>query len=193
MCGNCYTVAAMKSVFYILLWLTLLNAPVQASQQGMIVRQATVYADATGASASVGKVQAGARVAIFSRKGGWSEIFSEHQNLIGWVRVYQVREGDFSASAATTEKEDSRGFLAGLASFSRKASGFFTQDGAATSSGTATIGVRGLSEAEINSAQADFEELKKMMGFASNAERMPRFTANGELKASKIPYLPEPE
>jgi hypothetical protein len=193
MCGNCYTVVAMKSVLHILFWLTLLNAPVQANQQGMIVRQAPVYADATSASASVGKVQAGVRVTIFSRKGGWSEIFSEQQNLIGWVRVYQVREGDFSASEDATEKEDSRGFLAGLASFSRKTSSFFTRDATATSAGTATIGVRGLSEAEINSAQADFEELKKMMGFASSPQRMSGFAAKGELKASNVPDMPEPK
>jgi hypothetical protein len=182
----------MKTVLCILLWLTLLIAPVRADQQGMIVRQAPVYAEATSASASVGKVQAGTRVTIFSRKGGWNEIFSEQQGVIGWVRVYQVRQGDFSDNSVTTQQSDSRGFLSGLASFSRKASGFFSQDSGATSSSTATIGIRGLSESEIKSAQADFDELKKMKGFASNAERMPVFTAKGELKALGIPHISRP-
>jgi len=191
--GNCYNGAAMKSVLYILFGLTLLIATVQANQQGVIVRQSTVYADATSAAASVGRVQAGVRVTIFGRKGGWSEIFSEQQGIIGWVRVYQVREGDFTDGAATTQQADSRGFLAGLASFSRRASGFFTQDETATSAGTATIGVRGLSEVEINSAQADFAALQKLQSFASNAQRMPGFSAKGELKAVRIPHISGPK
>jgi hypothetical protein len=102
-----------------------------------------------------------------------------------------VREGDYAAQAVNTqEEEDSRGFLGGLASFSRKASGFFTQDNSATSSGTATIGVRGLSEDEIKSAKADFRELKKMKKFASNRKRMSKFRANGSLKASKVAHIP---
>ena len=183
----------MKLRLIFVLCLILLPASAQDNQQGMIVRQATVYADATSASASVGKIQPGVRVAIFSRKGGWNEIFSEQQGIIGWVRVYQVRQGDFSGTTAAPKQADSRGFLAGLASFSRKASGFFSQDSSATSSGTATIGVRGLSEAEIKSAQADFEELQKMKGYASNAQRMPVFTAKGELQAVGIPHISGPK
>jgi hypothetical protein len=129
-------------------------------------------------------------VAIFTRDGGWQEIFSEKPALTGWVRVYQVRVANYPAPEVTTEQEDSRGFLAGLASFSRKASGFFTRDSSATSSGTATIGVRGLSESEIRSAKPDFGELDKMNKYASKPERMGRFTAQGGLQASKVPYIP---
>ena len=46
-----------------------------------------------------------------------------------------------------------------------------------------------MSEVEINSAEADFEELKKMDGYASNGKRMKRFTRAGELKAYKVPYI----
>jgi len=181
----------MKNIMCIAVLFISLGALAQANQQGVMVRQATVYADASSAAQAVGIIKAGDRVSVFGRKGGWKEIFSEKKAITGWVRVYQVREGDYAAQVVTTqEEEDSRGFLGGLASFSRKASGFFTQDNSATSSGTATIGVRGLSEDEIKSAKADFRELKKMKKFASNRKRMSKFRANGSLKSSKVPHIP---
>jgi uncharacterized protein YraI len=175
----------------IFLLFLLLGTAVQADQQGIVVRQAMVYADASSASAQVGNISAGTRVSIFERRGGWQEIFSEERSMIGWVRSYQVRASTASSQVITEQKEDSRGFLSGLAAFSRKASGFFTQDSKATSSGTATIGVRGLSESEINSAQADFDELEKMKKYASNRKRMTSFVEAGGLKANKVAHIPQ--
>lgn len=184
-----YNAATMRSLLRILLVFLLLGSEVQAEAQGIIVRQAMVYDDASIAASSVGKIPAGVSVTLFKRNGGWQEIYSEERSIIGWVRSYQVRAGEYNNSLVNSEQEDDRGFLSGLAAFSRKASGFFTQDSGVTSSGTATIGVRGLSEVEINSAEADFEELKKMDGYASNGKRMKRFTRAGELKAYKVPYI----
>jgi len=167
----------------------LLGTAAQADQQGIVVRQATVYDDANSAARQIGKIPAGVTVSIFERRGGWQEIFSAERSMIGWVRIYQVRAS--SNPTVTEQKEDSRGFLSGLAAFSRKASGFFTQDSGATSSGTATIGVRGLSENEINSAQADFEELARMKKYASNRTRLTSFVAVGGLKASEVAHIPQ--
>ena len=174
----------------IFLLFLLLGTAVQADQQGIVVRQAKVYADASSASGQVGKIAAGTRVSIFERRGGWQEIFSEERSMIGWVRSFQVRAGTASSQVITEQKEDSRGFLSGLAAFSRKASGFFTQDATATSSSTATIGVRGLSESEINSAQADFDELEKMKKYASSRKRMKKFVEVGGLKANEVAHIP---
>ncbi len=173
----------------ILLLFLLLGTAVQADQQGIVVRQATVYADANSASGQVGKIAAGTRVSFFERRGGWQEIFSEERSMIGWVRSYQVRASTGNSQVVIEQKEDSRGFLSGLAAFSRQASGFFTQDATATSAGTATIGVRGLSESEINSAQADFDELEKMKKYASSGKRMTSFVEKGGLKANKVAHI----
>ena len=152
-----------------------------------MVRQAEVYPTASIAAQPVGQIEAGVRVSVFGRKGGWKEIFSEQAAITGWVRVFEVREGSYAMEADGQPQEDSRGFLAGLASISRKASGFFSQDSGATSSSTATIGVRGLSE--IESAQADFDELKKMNNFASSQKRVTVFATVGGLKAGKVPHI----
>ena len=167
----------------------LLTTPAFAAGDAIVVRTAVVYDNASASANRVGKISAGARVSIFSRKGGWKEIFSEEKAIIGWVRSYQVREGDLAPQVNTETSSDSRGFLSGLASFSRKASSFFRSDSGSTSSGTATIGVRGLSEEEIKSARADFTELEKMKSFASNSKRATKFARKGKLKAKKIGYI----
>ncbi len=185
----CYTCALMKRLFQMLFLSVALMTPLRADEQGVVVRNAAVYADASSVSRRLGKIGAGANVSIFSRRGGWKEIYSEEKSLIGWVRSYQVREGDYAPAVKTEAKSDSRGFLSGLATLSRKASSFFKTDTGSTSSGTATIGVRGLSEAEIKSAVADFEELEAMKQFASNARRATKFAGKGRLKAKKVAHI----
>ncbi len=179
----------MKRFLQLLMLCLIVAVPASANQDAIVVREAVVFAKADGTSAQVGKIAAGTRVNVFSRQGGWKEVFSEEKAIIGWVRGYQVREGNYAADIETESKSDSRGFLAGLASLSRKASSFFKSSSKPTSSGTATIGVRGLSEEEIKGAQADFAELEKLKGFASNDRRASSFAQKGELKAKKVAYI----
>ncbi len=160
-----------------------------AEQQGVIVREAQVYDGPGTAFRQVGSVRAGTLVNLFGRKGGWEEIFAEREALIGWVRSYQVRTGVYAPQVEVEEQPDSRGFLSGLAAFSRKASRFFSSGGAGSSSGTATIGVRGLSEEEIRSARPNAAELVKMQGFVSSPERVQRFRDEGRLAANDVAHL----
>ncbi len=180
----------MKSTIRLfLLILTFFTVPAAANPQGVIVRLATVHAEASSSSERLGQISAGTQVSIFGRTGGWKEIFSEQKSILGWVRSYQVREGKLSQQSQVKAEEDSRGFLAGLASFSRKASRFFSPGGSSASSGTATIGVRGLSEAEIKSAKPNLEELAKMKQFASNKARLKSFRQQGSLSTNEVEYL----
>ncbi len=179
----------MKRSIALLFVLLLPGTPLLANQDGIVVRSATLYAGANRGAERVGRIDAGTPVTIFGRKGGWQEIYSEQKALVGWVRTYEVREVESGAPLQTEARSDSRGFLAGLATFSRKASRFFGGGNSNTGSGTATIGVRGLSEAELKSAQPDLRELERMRGFASNASRSARFGREGELRTHRIQYL----
>ena len=168
-------------------WIT--SAP---AEEGMIIRMSTVYNKASSTSAQVALIEAGSKVSVFERKGGWKLIFSDQKSLTGWVRSYQVRSGYYAEAPAVKTEADSRGFLSGLASFSRKASSFFGGGSATTNnSGTATIGIRGLSEEEIRTAVPDFKELEKMHRYASNTQRMPTFSGDGQLVARPITHLVE--
>lgn len=179
----------MKPYVLTLVLFIFLVAPLQANQDGMIVREAPVYADASSLSRQVGKFRAGSRVSIFGRKGGWKEVYSDEKSILGWVRGYQVREGSYTQQVKQETQQDSRGFLAGLASFSRKASRFFSSKSSSTSSGTATIGVRGLSEAELKSAQPDFDELAKMQQYSSDSSRLDKFVLKGQLSANEVAHI----
>ena len=181
----------MKFVLIIILTLILPPVSLAGDQEGVIVRSATVYQEANAASTRMGQIAAGSRVSIFSRSGGWKEIYSEEKSVTGWIRGYQGREGNFTQAAEAQAEPDSRGLLSGLAAFSRKASSFFNfgSSNTSTSSGTATIGVRGLSEQQIKSAEPDPEELKRMLEFASNVNRVVRFQSDGELKSRDVDYL----
>jgi len=179
----------MKFRSITVLALVLLSPVSAGDNSGIVVREAQVYSEADAGSAAVARLAAGTRVEIFSRAGGWKEIYSEQPATTGWVRSYQVREGIYQPDAESTAGSDSRGFLSGLASLSRKASSFFSSDRSRTSSGTATIGVRGLSEEQIRTAKPDFAELEKMDGFASGNKRARGFAQQGGLVAGKVPYI----
>jgi len=104
--------------------------------------------------------------------------------LLAFDRLAQHR-----IQAESAGESDSRGFLSGLAAFSRKASRFFSSDSSNTASSTATIGVRGLSEEQIRTAKPDLAEFEKMQGFASDSVRLGRFISDGQLNAVQVGYI----
>lgn len=179
----------MHKIFWIIALMLLSVSPLLAGEQGVIVREAPVYADASSSARRVGKIGAGTPVNIFARKGGWKEIFSEQEDLVGWVRSFQVREGNYAPEVEAGAEADSRGFLSGLAAFSRKASRFFSGGSSGSNSSTATIGVRGLSEEEIKSARPDPAEFEKMQGYSSDQQRMAQFRLDGRLSANEVEHL----
>lgn len=185
----------MTAILRATLLFVLSTAPLLANQQGVVVREARVYVEPSGSATQVGTIEAGKQVAIFERKGGWKEIYSEPLGLVGWVRSYQVREGDYAPPVDADAESDSRGFLSGLAAFSRKASRFFGGGGSNANSSTATIGVRGLSEAEIKSAKPDLREFARMQSYASDTRRLADFRQQGRLSANEIAHIepPKPE
>jgi hypothetical protein len=160
------------------------------SRQAVIVRAANLYSEASSSSKKVNKLSPGMRVNLLDRTGGWKKVQLSEPTITGWVRTYQVREIEAASSTEIETEPDSRGFLAGLASWSRKASGFFNNNTESSgSAGTATIGVRGLSEEEINTAKPDFEQFELLKTFASDKSRMAIFKEEGQLQASKVSFL----
>ena len=178
----------MKRPLPIFLLLLLLSAPSPAAEDGIVVRTTPLYAEPSYGAGRLGQVEAGTAVAVETRRGGWKKVVSETASIDGWVRSYQVRDAAATPTVKVSDS-DSRGFLSGLASLSRKASSFFRSDSNRGSSSTATIGVRGLSEAEIKGAQADFEELEKLHRFASSRQRGADFASKGGLGAVAVSYI----
>ncbi len=104
-----------------------------------------------------------------------------------------MRTGFSTEAKKTKEDSGSGGFFSGLASISRKVTSIFKSDGDSSASGgsnaVATIGVRGLSEAELKAAKPDLDELKKMKLYVSSANRVDVFARKGKLIARKVRLL----
>ena len=176
---------------YLLLVLLLFSSQIMADDKGLIIRTSKIYKNASSSSAVVGQIKSGTKVDIIESKSGWKQIFFVKKSLTGWIRSYQVRTG-FSAEAENTKKDSgSGGFLFGLASISRSVTSLFKSDknAKASSTTTATIGVRGLSEAELKTVKPDLNELKKMKLYVSSVNRVDVFVRKGQLTARKVKAL----
>ncbi len=161
-----------------------------ASEKGLIVRVSKIYNHATVSSRVVGKIESGTQVDILDSKTGWKLIFHVEKSLTGWVRNYQLRKETAAKVAKTEEDSESGGFFSGLASISRKVTSLFDSDSDNTGgSTTATIGVRGLSEAELKAARPDLNELNKMKRYVSSSKRVNDFVRKGRLRARDVSLL----
>ena len=58
---------------------------------------------------------------------------------------------------------------------------------------TATMGVRGLSEADLENARPDTEELKQLKENSVSDKTAQKFARAGGLKAQKVRVLPKPK
>jgi hypothetical protein len=184
----------VKSLLAVSTMLLLCSMTSALAEEGIIIQLAPVHAEASSTSDRVGRLEAGTKVSVFERQGGWKLIFSDQKSLTGWIRSHHVRSGYYAEAPKVESEPDSRGFLGGLASFSRSASSFFGlggSDATPNTDMTATIGVRGLSEEEIKTAVPDFEELEKLNRFASDTQRMSAFASEGQLATSHVAYFEE--
>lgn len=159
------------------------------AEPATVISDSPLYQRPSIQSGVILQLEAGTTVDHIARSGGWKQINLDSGES-GWVRSYQVREGTISIDSEPEQEQG--GFFSSLAALSRKASGLFTRSSEGYSlPRTATIGVRGLSEEEINRAQADFEQLKKLERFRSNKKTSKKFAREGLLKAIRLAHLPK--
>lgn len=159
------------------------------AETATIISDSPLYQRPSIQSGIILQLIAGTPVDSVGRSGGWKQINLDSGES-GWVRSYQVRAGIISVD--NDAEAEQGGFFSGLAALSRKASGLFTRSSTGyTLPRTATIGVRGLSEEEINQAQADFKQLEKLERYRSNRKTSQKFAREGQLKAIKLAHLPK--
>lgn len=148
-----------------------------AADSAQVVRatalQNAPYTDAT----RLNLLRAPTRVEILQRQGGWYQVRVNDSGQEGWVRMASLRLDQ------TAEAEEGSGWWASL---------FRTGRSSATWT-TATTGIRGLSEADINSAGQDYDELAQVDGYAASADEARNFAAQLPLKAVRVADLPEEE
>jgi len=164
----------MKAISYIqiLLAVLLLIPFAHAAESGVAIKADELKAEPFRDARSVGALEAGDKVKIVKKKGGWLSVKSEKGK--GWVRMLSIRRG--AAPAKST---------AGASSLSGLASGR-----AGTGKVVATTGIRGLNEEELKAAKYDEAEVTLAESYSSSRAEAKKFADKGKLKVQKVDYIP---
>lgn len=165
-----------------------------ASAGAVIVRTAALKQSPAFGSKTLQELPPGAQVRLEKRNGGWRQVsILPEAQVSGWVRSYQLRE-DIEAGQTPVIQKESGGVLSGLSNLSRRTSGLFGKREMEQSGNiTATIGLRGLSEEDLNNAKPDPEELAELEQYAAQTSAAKQFAAAGGLKSRKVKPLPGPK
>ena len=152
---------------------------------GVTIRAAALRADPTPASAAVKEFAANTPVMVFERQRLWVRVASaDDTTTTGWLRFTELRFGTGVTSASTAPKSS------GFAGFSRSVSGFlsgFRGGSSRTANTTATIGIRGLTVAELQAAQPDTNALATISRYSISAAEAEQFAGAGGLAAQHVP------
>lgn len=113
---------------------------------------------------------------IVDRQSGWLRVSVAGQQ--GWVRLLHVS----SAPAGSAKSQ------AELESFAKLATGR-----AGTGNVVATTGIRGLNEEQLQTAQANPEELRRLEGYGVSKEQAAEYARRHKLEARQVAHLPAPK
>lgn len=108
-------------------------------------------------------------VEVGARRGGWYPITASGGRQ-GWVRIGAVRFAGQSSSDSV---------FSGLW-------GWLNTSRTASSGGTATAGIRGFDTEDLEAAEANYQALEQLKGYAVDAETARRFAAGLKLQAREI-------
>lgn len=162
---------------YSILLLALFSGAVLAADSGSMIRASSLNAAPDAASQNLGIIRGTTEVDILERDGGWYRVQTA-DGRSGWVRMANVRLG------AVAEAEEESSFWGSLFSFGSNRS---------TRTATATTGIRGLSEEEINAAVPDESAVARLENWRSNAREAQRHAGEAGLAPVNVGELPEDE
>ena len=129
-------------------------------------------------SATIATLAENTKVEVLARKGAWSQVKTV-AGQTGWVRMLSLKVE--SSTQAAPPSANPAGALGSLLSAGRT-----------SNTGTVTTGVRGLSEEDLQNAQANPAEVEKMQKFAADRNAAQSFAQRSKLAPAKVEYLPEP-
>lgn len=132
-------------------------------------------------------VSRGGKLEYVKRKGGWVQVKSG--NTKGWMRSYEVRRSQLNISTAKgTQKQGLANTIQGL---SRSTSSLFGSKASQSTqkSVVATLGVRGLSEDELNKAKPDYKTLDSLQAYQANVAQSQQLAKQAALQPIRIKYI----
>lgn len=150
------------------------------AESALTSRSTELQAQPQSDSAVIATLADHTRVDILARKGAWSQVKTA-AGQTGWVRMLSLKPESSGQPAPAGSSSNPIGALGSLLSAGRTAN-----------TGTVTTGVRGLSEEDLQNAQANPAEVEKMQKFSVDRNAAQSFAQRSKLSPVKVDYLPEP-
>ncbi|MGE5639824.1 MAG: SH3 domain-containing protein [Clostridia bacterium] len=157
-----------------LLCALLLSLAAKAADPGYATRDLELRAEPVSGAAVVGTLQKGARFEIVGEKGAWSNVAAG--SVKGWALSFYVMKGEPAAQVSLGTR---LGEVVSLGTERR-----------AETSGT--LGVRGLDEEQLRSAQFNAQELQRLEALGETRAAAETFAKRGSLMPRAVAYLPDP-
>jgi len=150
----------------------LLAAQAWAEQPGsaVLVKEETLRAAPRSDSQALATLPTHSNVLVQGRQGGWYRVTAKPKQD-GWLRLFALR----FQSAATVPGSSGVGSLVSAVRTGH-------------SDVTATTGVRGLTQQDLNQARADFNALRTMTSYRVDAGSARAFAAEGKLRPRELAY-----
>jgi hypothetical protein len=145
-----------------------------AAETGYATRELELKVEPVASSTTTAKVPKNARVEILEEKRAWSRVKSG--DATGWALSFYVMKGEPAPQVST----------------GRRLSELFSLGTERRSETTATIGIRGLDEEQLKSAQFNAEELKRLEALGLPKGEGDAFAQRGQLVPQKVDYLAPP-
>ena len=171
-----------------------LSADATESSSAVVIRTATLKPAPSFCTKTITVLPVGTGVELGTRVGGWQKVtVLPAAKQSGWLRTYQVRSNIVTTPAVVARSGSKRGVLSGLDSLSRSTSALFGKRELEGDSGnmTATIGVRGLSETDLENASPNAAELQQLKANAVTDRSARQFAQAGGLQPKKVAELPQ--
>ncbi|WP_194721281.1 SH3 domain-containing protein [Noviherbaspirillum malthae] len=156
----------------------LLAAGAAQAESALTMKAIDLQAQPQSDSAVVASLPESARVEVLGRRGAWSQVKTAAGHS-GWVRMLSLKPE--SAAAQPAPGSGALGAVGSLLSAGRS-----------TNTATVTTGVRGLSEEDLQRAQANPAELEKAQRFRADRNAAQDFARRGNLVPAKVDEFGEP-
>jgi len=163
-----------------ILMLTGLLAGAAWAESALTSRSTELQSQPQSDSAVITTLTENTKVEVIARKGAWSQVKTA-TGQTGWVRMLSLKSEVSGQQAPAASSSNPVGALGNLLTAGRT-----------SNTGTVTTGVRGLSEEDLQNAQANPAEVEKMQRFSVDKNAAQSFAQRSKLSPAKVDYLPEP-